>query len=92
MANSPSARKRARQSLIRRAHNVALRSKGRTAIKTVLKSIEEKNIEQAKSAFKNTQSVLDSLASKGIFAKNKVARHKSRLNKRIKELQASLSS
>lgn len=92
MANSLSARKRARQNLIRRTHNVALRSSGRTAIKKVLKSIEEKNLEQATSAFKNTQSVLDSLVSKGLFAKNKVARYKSRLNKRIKELQASLSS
>ena len=86
MANSPSARKRAKQNIVKRNHNVALRSAGRTAIKKVIKYIESKDMDQAKSSFQNAQSVLDSLVTKGIFSKNKVARHKSRLNKRLKLL------
>ena len=86
MANSPSARKRAQQNIVRRNHNVALRSGGRTAIKKVIKCIEDKDLDKAKISFQNAQAVLDSLVSKGIFSKNKVARHKSRLNKRIKLL------
>jgi small subunit ribosomal protein S20 len=32
--------------------------------------------------------VIDSMVNKGIVNKNKAARHKSRLNKRVKELAA----
>ena len=40
MANIASARKRARQDVKRNAHNTALRSRYRTAIKAVRKAIE----------------------------------------------------
>ncbi|HET8698652.1 MAG TPA: 30S ribosomal protein S20, partial [Gammaproteobacteria bacterium] len=40
MANIQSAKKRARQAVKRRAHNVALRSRVRTAIKRVLKAVQ----------------------------------------------------
>ncbi len=86
MANSAQARKRARQSLVRRARNFSLRTEFRTAIKKVLKAIASGDRNVANNEFKETQSTLDRIARKGIFHKNKAARHKSRLSARIKAM------
>jgi len=88
MANSPSARKRARQSENRRQHNASLRSMVRTSIKKVVKAIDAKDIEAAKAAYTAAVPVIDRMADKGIIHKNKAARHKSRLNAQIKALAA----
>ena len=86
MANTAQARKRARQSLVRRARNFALRTEFRTAIKKVLQAIQGGDKEAAKVEFISTQSTLDRIARKGIFHKNKAARHKSKLSARIKAM------
>ena len=51
MANSAQARKRARQAIKRREHNVSLRSKLRTAVKGLRKVIEAGNKIEAEVAF-----------------------------------------
>ena len=51
MANSPSAKKRAKQAEKRRSHNASLRSMVRTYIKNVVKAINAKDHELAKTAF-----------------------------------------
>lgn len=86
MANSPSARKRARQAENRRQHNASLRSMVRTSIKKVIKAIDAKDLETAKTAYTAAVPVIDRMADKGIIHKNKAARHKSRLNAQIKAL------
>ncbi|WP_257295770.1 30S ribosomal protein S20 [Endozoicomonas sp. YOMI1] len=86
MANSPSARKRARQAENRRQHNASLRSMVRTSIKKVVKAIDTKDVEAAQAAFTAAVPVIDRMADKGIIHKNKAARHKSRLNAQIKAL------
>ena len=86
MANIASAKKRAKQSEKRRNHNASLRSMVRTYIKHVVKAINAKDLEQAKSAYTSAVPVIDRMADKGIIAKNKAARHKSRLNAHIKAL------
>ncbi|USE37506.1 30S ribosomal protein S20 [Endozoicomonas sp. SCSIO W0465] len=86
MANSPSARKRARQAENRRQHNASLRSMVRTSIKKVIKAIDTKDVEAATAAFTAVVPVIDRMADKGIIHKNKAARHKSRLNAQIKAL------
>jgi len=87
VANSPQARKRARQNEKRRRHNASMRSMARTYIKKVNAAIEAGNVEQAKAAYQAAVSVLDRYADKdSILHKNKAARHKSRLNKRIKAM------
>lgn len=86
MANSAQARKRARQAVKRRTRNVAQRSAFRTAIKKTVYAIEAGDKETASSAYKSAIPVIDSLVSKGLIHKNKAARHKSRLNARIKAL------
>lgn len=57
-----------------------------TYIKRVLSAVAEKNLSQAQEEFRAATSVIDRLASKGIIHKNKAARHKSRLNARVKHL------
>ena len=83
-----SGRKRARQDVKLNAANSALRSKFRTAVKGVLKAVQAGDKSKAADAFKTAQSVIDSIADKGIFHKNKAARHKSRLSAKIKALAA----
>ncbi|MDX1454741.1 MAG: 30S ribosomal protein S20 [Gammaproteobacteria bacterium] len=84
MANSIQARKRARQAETRRQHNASLRSTMRTHIKKVLKAIAAGEKSQAEEAYKAAAPFIDRVANKGIIAKNKAARHKSRLNAHIK--------
>lgn len=86
MANSLSARKRARQAERHRKQNASERSYVRTAIKKVLKAIDAKDKEAAQAAFKDAVPAIDKSVSKGIMHKNKAARHKSRLNAHIKAL------
>jgi len=88
VANSPQAKKRARQSEKRRTHNASLRSLVRTNIKKVLAAIESGDAEQAKTAYATAAPVIDRMADKGIIHKNKAARHKSRLNAQVKALSA----
>lgn len=86
MANTAQARKRARQALAQRDHNGSLRSKVRTAIKSVRKAVEAGDKTVAQEVFQRAQSVIDSIADKGIVHKNKAARDKSRLSAAIKGL------
>ena len=86
MANSAQARKRARQAEKHRQHNAGRRSMMRTELKRVLKAIESGDKAAAEGAYKAAVPLLDSLATKGLIHKNKAARHKSRLNAKIRAL------
>ena len=88
MANSPQAKKRARQSERRRNHNASLRSVVRSMIKKVDTAIGSGDAAAAKAAYDSAVPVIDRMADKGIIHKNKAARHKSRLNTRVKALAA----
>lgn len=87
MANTPQAKKRAKQGEIRRQRNVAHRSRLRTFVKKVRLALLAKNLEQASAAFKEAVPIIDSMVNKGIIHRNKAARDKSRLVARLKELQ-----
>jgi len=86
MANSAQARKRARQAVEQRDHNMSLRSQFRTAIKKVRKAIEAGDKTAAQSVFQSSMSVIDSVADKKIVHKNKASRHKSRLAQAVKAM------
>ena len=86
MANSPQARKRAKQANVRRNHNAGLRSRARTYAKKTLAAIAAGEQEAATHAFRETTPILDSMVTKGIYKKNKCARIKSRLNAKIKAI------
>ena len=89
MANSPQARKRAKQNDKRRAHNASLRSLVRTKIKQILAAVNAGEHGPAQEAYNAAVPVIDRMANKGIIKKNKAARHKSRLNAKVRALAAS---
>lgn len=86
MANTAQARKRARQAVKQRAHNMSLRSTLRTAIKKVQKAVEAGDKAAAQAVYQSSVGVIDSIADKKIVHKNKAARHKSRLSAAIKAI------
>ena len=83
-----SGRKRARQDVAINAANTSLRSRFRTVVKNVQKAVAGGDKGKATDLLKSAQSVIDSVADKGIFHKNKAARHKSRLAAHVKALAA----
>ena len=86
VANTAQSKKRARQNETHREHNASQRSMMRTYVKKLLTVIGTGNKTQANEEFRTVTSVLDKMVTKGIIQKNKAARHKSRLNAKIKAL------
>lgn len=86
MANIQSAKKRARQSVKRREHNVALRSRMRTAVKKVLKAVRSGDKDSAASSFRAAVPEIDKMVTKGLIQKNRAAKYKSRLNARVRAM------
>jgi len=80
--------KRVRQDVKLNAANTALRSKFRTVIKNVQKAVAAGDKARATELYRIAQPVIDSIADKDLFHKNKAARHKSRLSASIKALAA----
>jgi small subunit ribosomal protein S20 len=86
VANSASARKRAKQAEIHRARNAGVRSMMRTYIKKVYYAIQAGDKSAAEQAYKAAVPVIDRVAGKGLIHANKAARHKSRMNKNIRSM------
>ena len=80
--------KRVRQDVKLNAANSALRSQFRTVIKNVEKAVVAGDKQKATELFKTAQPVIDSIADKRLFHKNKAARHKSRLSAKVKAMVA----
>ena len=88
MANIASARKRARQAVKQNAHNSSLRSRLRTAIKSVRKAVAAGDKTAAAAQLRASQSVPDAIAEKRIAHKNPASRYKARLAAAIKRMAA----
>ncbi len=88
MANTPQAKKRARQNEKARKHNASMRSMGRTYLKKVLAAVATGDKAAAQAAYVSAVAVIDRIADKGLIHKNKAARHKSRLNAKLKAMAA----
>ena len=88
MANIKSAKKRAKQTVVRNARNASQRSMLRTAVKKVLKALDANDATGARAAFDVAQPILDRYSARGLIHRNKAARHKSRLSARINAIQA----
>lgn len=87
MANTKSAEKAARQAVVRRARNVVMRSRLRSALREVTQAIASGKKDVAQTAYKMAVPVIDSMVTKGMIHKNKAARHKSRLAHGLKGLK-----
>jgi small subunit ribosomal protein S20 len=87
MANIKSARKRARQAVGRRAHNMRLRTTVRSAIKNVAKAVAAGKKDAAAAVLRDSQRIIDRVVAKGIMHRNAGDRHKSRLAQAVKGLK-----
>ena len=83
-----SALKANRQNIKRREHNRQMRSKLRTALKSIRTSLEAKDLTGAKAALSKTVSIVDKMATKGIIHRNTAGRYKSRLAARVQKVSA----
>ncbi|WP_322867691.1 30S ribosomal protein S20 [Aquicoccus sp. G2-2] len=86
MANSPQAKKRARQNERRLAVNKARRSRIRTYLRLVEEAITSGDKEAAQSALRAAQPELMRGVTKGVFHKNTASRKMSRLAARVKAI------
>ena len=86
MANSPQAKKRARQNERRFEINKARRSRIRTHLRKVEEAIASGDKEAATAALRAAQPELMRGVTKGVFHKNTAARKMSRLNARVNAL------
>lgn len=85
MANTRSAMKQIRSSARKRERNRVFRSRARTCINKTRRLIAEGKIEEAREEAQRAIVALDKAAEKGIIHKNKAARSKSRLMKRLNQ-------
>ncbi len=87
MANIKSAIKRNRQNERRRLRNRIFRGRARTFVKKARQEMETGDLPASVSATREAISALDKAAEKGVLHKNNAARRKSRLMRRLNELQ-----
>ena len=88
MASHESALKAHRQSLKNRERNRQFRSRLRGALKSIRTAIDGKDVTAAQGALKQTISLIDKMASKGIIHRNTAGRYKSRLSTRLSKASA----
>ena len=87
MANIKSARKRAKQAVLLRQHNLSLRTSVRTAIKNVKKAVATGDKDAAAKVLCESQRTIDRVVAKGVMHRNAGDRHKSRLAHAIRALK-----
>jgi small subunit ribosomal protein S20 len=83
VATHASALKSHKQSLKNREHNRQFRSRLRNALRSIRTAVDGNDLTAAKNALKQTISLIDRMASKGIIHRNAAGRYKSRLATRI---------
>lgn len=87
MANTKSAIKRIKQNHKRRLRNRLFSGRARTYVKNARSTMDEGTSTDARSATMAAISALDKAAEKGIIHKNNAARRKSRLMRRLAQLE-----
>ncbi len=88
MPNTQQAKKRMRQNEKRRLHNRAQKSEVKTFTKKVMTAVEQGSLAEAQEQFQLLQAKADKAAKSNAIHRNKAARRKSRLQKRINAAQA----
>ena len=86
MANHKSAKKRARQTIVKTEQNKAQTSQVKSSVKAVRLAISTNDKEKAKGLVVEAQKLLAKLAQKGVIKKNTAARKTSRLYRQIGRL------
>src|SRR5262250_734052 len=83
VATHASALKAHRQSLKNRERNRQFRARLRNALRSVRTAIDGNDLAGAKTALKQTISLIDKMASEGVIHRNAAGRYKSRLTTRL---------
>lgn len=86
MANHKSAIKRARQNVIRQQRNKSVRTRTKSAIKSVRVAVAEKDTAITAEKLKMANSLLHKAAKKGVIHQNTASRKISRLSKLVNTL------
>jgi small subunit ribosomal protein S20 len=89
MPNTASAKKRLRQSVVRRERNRSAKTSLRTLTKKIRESVVAKDVETSTANFSLLVKKLDRAAAKNVIHPNAAARTKSRLSKAIKAIKQS---
>ena len=88
MASHASALKAHRQNVVRRDRNRQMRTRLRGALRTIRTAIDGGNTDQVTDALRETVSLVDRMAAKGVIHKNAAGRYKSRLASRVAKKSA----
>jgi small subunit ribosomal protein S20 len=83
VASHASALKAHRQSLKNRERNRQYRSRLRNALRDIRTAVDGDNLAAAKTALKQTISLIDKMTIKGVIHRNAAGRYKSRLTTRL---------
>lgn len=83
MASHDSALKAHRQNVKRREHNRQFRTRLRSALRDIRAAIDAGDPSQLKDALRQTISLVDKMAGKGLIHRNTAGRYKSRLASRV---------
>lgn len=85
MPQTKSAKKRLRQSVKKTNRNRQIKNKAKKAKKNFLQLINQGNLEEARTKLPELMSIIDTTAEKGVWHKNKAAREKSRLMRKLNQ-------
>ena len=88
MASHASALKAHRQNIVRRERNRQMRTRLRGALRTIRTAIDAGDPAQMKDAVRETVSLVDKMAAKGVIHRNAAGRYKSRLASRVSKKSA----
>lgn len=88
MATHASALKAHRQNVVRRERNRQMRSRLRGALRSIRAAIDAGDPAKVKDALRNTISLVDKMAAKGVIHRNAAGRYKSRLSSRVSKKSA----
>ncbi len=80
MPNTQGAKKRLRQSIVRRDRNRMQKTRMRHSLRKFREAVAAKDFDTAKGLALETAKLLDKAASKGVIHRNKAARLKSRMS------------
>jgi small subunit ribosomal protein S20 len=83
LASHASALKAHRQNIVRRDRNRQMRTRLRSALRDIRAAIDGGDPAKVKDALRNTISLVDKMAAKGVIHRNAAGRYKSRLATRV---------
>ena len=92
MPATKSAKKRLGVNKKKKTHNVKYKNKVRALLKECKQAIVSKQFDEAKAALSVSIAALDKAASKGVMHKKRASRKKSRLARKVNQLQSSIMS